>query len=139
MEAEERATQTGNEIMSGYSGTATIDFDIERYRNIMTGNLVHPDKVNDLNEFLYEYVTHTLTIEGRSYYQPGRLYGPPEDCYPDEGETEIMSVIGPDGKNWEDQLSDGEKELILELIQENVMDGCDGSDPDDYYDDYDRD
>jgi len=38
-----------------------------------------------------EYI---LTIEYRGYSDPGRVSGPPEDCYPPEGEIEILSITG---------------------------------------------
>jgi len=31
-------------------------------------------------------------LEGKCYSDPGKLYGPPEDCYPPEGEAEVYSV-----------------------------------------------
>ena len=31
-------------------------------------------------------------VEYRGYSDPGRTYGPPEDCYPPEGEIEILSI-----------------------------------------------
>lgn len=129
--------------MGGYSGTASFEFEVERYQSRESGKLyaIIPgteQAVNIMEDdgFEYEYVTLKLDVEGRSYYQPGRLYGPPEDCYPDEGETEITAVIGPDGKDWEDQLTTEERDMILSMIQENAQDGLDGPDPDDYYDDY---
>lgn len=35
-----------------------------------------------------EYVTIELDCESSGYYDPGRVYGMPEDCYPPEGEDE---------------------------------------------------
>lgn len=34
----------------------------------------------------------TYLATGKCYYDPGRLSGPPEDCYPPESEGEIASV-----------------------------------------------
>lgn len=120
--------------MSGYSGTASFDFEIERYLDKQTGK--HIAYVLFEDEERFEYKTFTLKVEGRAYFQPGKTYGPPENCYPDEGEVEITSCIGPDGKDWEDQLTHSEHDAITEMIDENVRDGLDGPDPDDYYDDY---
>jgi len=124
--------------MGGYSGTASFDFEIERYKDKKTGQYI-AYVLGEVDEERYEYTTLTLHVEGRSYFQPGKLYGPPENCYPDEGETEIEAAVGPDGKDWTDQLTHSEHDSLLEMIQENVQDGLDGPDPDDYNDDYDRD
>jgi len=124
--------------MAGYVGSASFDFEIERYKDKSSGELIAA--VPGRNEtaailaddgFEYEYVILPLKVEGRSYFQPGRFYGPPENCYPDESETEITSVIGPDGKDWYNLLTSEEKEMITFMIQEYVMDDCE---PD--YDDY---
>ncbi len=42
------------------------------------------------------------TISGSCYYDPGRISGPPEDCYPPDGgvedyEIKIDGVFGDDG------------------------------------------
>lgn len=34
----------------------------------------------------------TYLATGKCYYDPGKLSGPPEDCYPPESEGEIASV-----------------------------------------------
>ena len=31
-------------------------------------------------------------VSYKGYSDPGRTYGPPEDCYPPEGEVEIISI-----------------------------------------------
>jgi hypothetical protein len=120
--------------MSGYSGETEFDFEIERYRDNQTDQLL-VEPLND-DEVRFTYNVITLTVEGRSYFQPGRTYGLPENCYPDEGDTEITSVIGSDGNDWSDKLTEREKDSLIEMIQENVQDGLDEPDPDDYYDDY---
>jgi hypothetical protein len=120
--------------MAGYSGTTEFDFEIERYKDKQTGNYIA--YLLEEDEERYEYTTLTLKVEGRSYFQPGKLYGPPENCYPDEGEVEITAVIGPDGKDWEGQLTHSEHDYIEEMIDEKVRDGLDGPDPDDYFDNY---
>lgn len=117
----------------GYSGNTTFEFEIERYKDKDTGKMILPSPSNGYgDDFEHEYSTFTLVVEGHASFTPGRLYGPPENCYPDEGEIEILSVIGPDGKDWEDHLTNEERESILNTIEENVQN--DGPDPDDYYD-----
>lgn len=127
--------------MKKYSGNTTFDFEIERYRDKETGNYYLVSDVPDRSDdnFEFEYETITLEVSGSSYFVPGKISGPPEDCYPDEGDTEIESVIGPDGKDWYDRLSSSEINSIMSALAENVensdYDDYDGSD-DDRYDDY---
>ena len=130
----------------GYSGNTEFDFEIERYENRSTGELLPLDEVeskmksfgfdDEALELLYEYKVITLSVSGSSYYQEGRSYGLPENCYPDEGDTEITAVIGPDGKDWHSLLTASEVESALEMIQDEVSQGGD-YEPDDDYDDYD--
>lgn len=125
--------------MSRYSGNSSFEFEIERYKDKDTGELLTYDKIeDDSEEFEYEYTTFSLQVEGRSYFEPGKFSGHPENCYPDEGDTEILSVTGEDGKDWEDQLTDEERGCVICMIEDHVREGeCDGPDPDDYYDDRD--
>ena len=74
-----------------------------------------------------------LTIKGSSYFQHGRLSGPPEDCYPDEGETEILEIMHED-KLWIGELTKAEIDKALELLSEAVA-GAGDDDPDVDYDD----
>lgn len=125
-----------------YTGSTSFDFEIERYRNKFTSEIVTFNKEVEGDEFgiVFEYQTITLKVEGRSYFQSGRYSGPPEDCYPDEGDTEVEAVIGPDGNDWSDKLTSDEQSQILMMVQENCM-----NDPEDYegdeddYDDYEPD
>ncbi len=124
--------------MSGYSGTASFEFEIERYKDKESGELVTHDKVpvSD-DDFEFEYQTITLQVEGSSYFTPGKYHGLPENCYPDEGDTEIESVIGPDGKDWESRLTNEEREAILNMIAEEAQNQEPDYDEDDYDDSYD--
>jgi len=121
--------------MKKYSGNASFEFEVERYKNKITSELTAEDMSD--NEEMFDYITVKLQVEGSSYFSPGRTYGEPGDCYPDEGETEISSVMGPNKEDWEEKLSDKEHDQIIEMIEEKCMD--DGPDPDDYddRDDYD--
>lgn len=101
-----------------HNGSAIITFGVERY---------NPD--GELEEIL-------LTITGKSYYTPAKTYGEPEDCYPEEGETEIISIMR--GKEvWNGELTSDETERVEEEIREEVS-SCDGGidyEPDYYEDD----
>jgi len=120
-----------------YSGSTSFEFEIERYKDRESGELLPHSKVPvDDDGFEFDYQTITLHVEGRSYFTAGRFYGPPENCYPDEGETEIESVTGPDNKSWEDQLTDEERESIISQIEERIQDQ-DGDYEPDYDDSYD--
>ncbi len=125
-----------------YSGKASFDHEIERMKDA-AGNL-YSDNEHAPNTC--EYVLINLKVSGSSYYAEGRTYGPYENCYPEEGQTEIESVIGPDGKDWESVLTNEEKDILIERISEEVINNCeddyDDSDPpsndfdDDSYLDY---
>lgn len=128
----------------GYSGNASFIFEVERYLNKQTNQLMTPDQAEaeakdhlfgdtwfDMN---YEYQCIPLEVEGSSYYQEGRLSGLPENCYPDEGDTEITSVLGPNKEDWTSKLTKSENDSILEMIQEEVVDGAGEPDYDDDYD-----
>lgn len=131
--------------MSGYSGRVSFSIEVERYVDKSTGEILLPKNVNFSNEdFDFEYDIETIELEvtGNSYYTPGRYSGLPEDCYPDESETEIESVYDVNGKDWRDNLTSDEENMIIELIAEKVSNGDCGSysEPDDYPDyDYDYD
>lgn len=74
-----------------------------------------------------------LTIQANvSPLVPGKLFGPPEKCYPDEGgEVEIESIMHQ-GKPWTGELTDKERAAIDDLF----FDELEGDEPD-YEPDYD--
>lgn len=97
-----------------YSGNISFEFYIERYKNKITGEVV--TDVLPKDEYLFDYEEVTLQIKGSSFFAPGNTFGRPEDSYPDEGNTEIESVIGPDQLDWEDKLTAKEREGIIQTI-----------------------
>lgn len=56
-----------------------------------------------------------ITYEG--YYDPGKTYGPPEDCYPPEGEITIKSVTFASGQPFEPTPK--QEEALLDLCWED--------------------
>jgi hypothetical protein len=114
--------------MRGYSGCATIEFPIERIKDLTTDEYRPIQDGDDLSRS-EELV---LTITGRSYFAPGKFYGPPEECYPDEGDTEIISIIW-NGKPFPWDLTPEEEAAVLEQISNEVSEDG-GPDPDEYYD-----
>lgn len=76
-----------------------------------------------------------LDVTYSANYTPGRTYGPPEDCYPDDSELEITSITYS-GEDITDLLS----EKALEQIEAKVWEDAnatwqdDGPDPDAMYD-----
>lgn len=81
-----------------YSGKVSFEFEIERDDD-----------------------TILLQIEGSSFFASGKYFGLPETCYPDEGNTDIDLVTGPDQLDWEDRLTAEEREKILQMIMDKVQ------------------
>lgn len=105
-------------------------------------------------------VTGEYKMTSPGYYRPGRCYGPPEDCYPDESENpefdtvtkEIkiiygneennedreISFVGSDIKNVPAAFIDRiDNDIIEILIESDESDSdYDGPEPDDNYDRY---
>jgi hypothetical protein len=106
--------------MSDYSGKATFDFYVERYQNLMTKEF-HSLSDDLDNNPVYELKEVKLIVKGSSFFEAANVYGPPENCNPEGGEVEIISVIGPDGKDWEDNLTEYEHNQIIEKIDEEVI------------------
>lgn len=99
--------------MSKYNGNTAFDFEIERFYN-EKGLIV--DELFSQDNLTCKLIT--LQVDGSSYFEPGIYYGPWEDSYPDQGETLIESILGPDQKDWFDALTSSEIECILSLVAE---------------------
>jgi len=111
----------------GYSGSSTFTFTVDRFLDKNTGEYLLeqdiPESISD-EEFSsrFEFKELDLEVSGSSWYNPGYTSGPPEDCYPDEGDTEIDSVIGPDGEDFYDLLTSKEVEDITSQLDKNCQD-----------------
>jgi hypothetical protein len=124
----------------GWSGKADFKYEIERYKRVSDGMLFTVDApevvaAGDLSEDTAEWTYALIEVKcsGSVFFSPGRMYGPPEDCYPDEGDLELEEVTGPDGKDWLDLLTKGERQNIESQLAEECHEG-DEPDPDDAYD-----
>ena len=65
-----------------------------------------------------------LTIEYDAFYQPARVSGPPEDCYPEESACDITDVtfdLDPDCTVTEEQVV---AYLDTPRINEKLYDAC---------------
>jgi hypothetical protein len=122
--------------MSSYNGTAEFDWDIERYTD-PSGNLITGEEVPEGVEYPYHMIK--LTVKGRAYFVSGKTWGPPDSCYPDEGEIEILSIVDDKGNSWDGKLTKKEEEEVNEQIDMKVRESCesdyDDRDPEDYYGD----
>lgn len=130
--------------MARFSGSSTFTFEVERYVDKF-GNVyteAEYDKLDgeDVN-CACDYLTIKLSVTGSASHTPGRLYGPPEDCYPDDSESWIEGVKHPDGSDWSDKITESEKDAIYECLFDSIeSDRDDGRDYDrDDYNDYDYD
>lgn len=116
--------------MGDYSGTANFTYEIERYKNILTNSFhtedemyeatCHLDNQDTVMENNYKYECLELSIEGDSYFKGGRYCSLSGNNYPDEGETNINSVTGSDGKDWSNLLTTCEEDRIREMIEEGA-------------------
>ena len=61
---------------------------------------------------------YDVVVTYKGYSDPGRVSGPPEDCYPPEGEMEILKVRGvPAGV----EIPESEMERIEDKAWEHLM------------------
>jgi hypothetical protein len=114
--------------MEKYAGKATIEFEVERYKNIVNGNLVQ-DIVYPDSQDNYEQTVIGLKVDGSAYFIPGRYNSRYEDCYPDEGDVEIETIFDEEGNDWlfTNNLSHKEKSDIIKAIDKAVREDCEAN------------
>lgn len=76
-----------------------------------------------------------IRFNSRGYYDPGCTYGPPENCYPPEGDDErtlieVRMEYGDDSTNV--PLTGEEQQAIFDGLQ-NIVDEYEIEEPDDDY------
>ena len=154
-----------NLIINKFKGFSIEENDIDDntfwmklYNDRIEGVVFNGININDIQ--LQISGTYKMTSPG--YYSPGKCYGPPEDCYPDESENpefdivinkfeisttqvdgevegfvELIELMGSDVQRLPKQLLG----IIEERVDEMLLDSgkFDPSDRDDDYDGYDRD
>lgn len=89
-------------------------------------------EVQDDNDVSYR-------IEAEGYYQRGRYSGPPERCYPDEGEVEVLRCVRLDDQGMDvgevdyDKVFSAKRQRRIEesLFERISDDDYDGPDPED--------
>jgi hypothetical protein len=111
----------------GWSGSATIEFPILRWKNRFTGQLAAGDDPPSSPEDETLEQTHEepvwveveimCDVSGGGYWDPGVCSGPVESCYPPEGDFEITEFSNPAGIKWE-QLTKDEQEAIEAALGE---------------------
>lgn len=110
----------------GYSGSATFNFTVERIQDKISGEYYLEEELEDVSssefESKFEFTSVELEVTGNSWYVPGEYSRLPEDCYPDEGDTEVESVIGPDDTDWYDQLTSKEIQEMYSELEERCKD-----------------
>lgn len=84
-----------------------------------------------------------LCVAGKGYSDPGRTWGPPEDCYPPEGEMEPTRCQFGDWvcEGMPEGLTEGEEDAIIQALWDATEDcDCDDDYPaePDYDDDVDE-
>ena len=120
--------------MKSYSGSVDFEFKIERYYDpknfISTGRkqLINEKDLDDNIE--YELDCITLYVSGGAYYYPGKFFAAPENCYPDESDTEILSVEDENQNDFYNLLTKNEIDDINSLIVNKVQNNLDYDDRD---------
>ena len=122
----------------GYGGKTTFSFEIDRFFDPITNSFLTEDEAESCeNECFHQSIE--LDITGNAYYEPARLSGPPEDCYPEDSNIEIESVQDSNGKSWINNLTPYEISCIEEALMDYAQDDGDydyhSYDDDCYYDD----
>ena len=93
-----------------FSGVTNFEYMVERFVDPIGGLLPYDETESE------DYIEVKLNVEGRAYFRSGKYSGPWEESYPDEGETEIISIVDSEGKDWEDKLTASEKEELMDII-----------------------
>lgn len=67
----------------------------------------------------YTYCLISIKVEGNYSYVPARINCRIDDSYPAESESEIISAVDENGKDWVNELTNDEVEDIIQLLIDN--------------------
>ena len=122
-----------------YSGTIDFQFDIERWSHPSVNELLTSKQMKDNNLHENDCEIHVipLYVTGWVSFTEGFTSGLPEDCYPDESDSDINSITDDDGNDWFNKLSQSELDDIWKKL-DNLSDRIEMNDSRDYedYEDY---
>jgi hypothetical protein len=65
-----------------------LDLDLKEFVDENTANFIKDFYENNDNENLIQEAELAISYDVSGYYDPGRTYGPPENCYPEEWDEE---------------------------------------------------
>jgi hypothetical protein len=124
-----------------YSGTIDFQFDIERWSHPSVNELLTSKQMKDNNLHENDCEIHVipLYVTGWVSFTEGFTSGLPENCYPDESDSDIDSITDDDGNDWINKLSSTEMSEVWKKLEEKAsnIEMGDSYDYDDYsgYDD----
>ena len=114
-----------------WSGRATVTFPVLRWKHRLTGQLaagkdppeLTPEEqtlegVHEENP-LWEEIEIDVKATGEGYYDPGQCFGAPENCYPPEGDLEVVEFENDAGLQYE-QLTKQERDRLEEALTESI-------------------
>ena len=119
-----------------------FEFEINRYLHPATKNLLTKEEAQSqgLDIKFLDCEGFTLYVEGNGRYTPACLHRLPEDCYPEELDSEITSIQDIDGNDWMEKVSDSELNEIGAKLDQIIYDSSSSDYDDNRYEDmaYDR-
>lgn len=125
-----------------YCGQIDFQFDIERWSHPSISDLFTSSQLKDYNLQENECEVHIipLYVAGWISFTEGVTSRLPEDCYPDESDSEIECITDDNGDNWLDKISKSELDDIWKKIEDlsNRLELNDSRDYCDYEDYSDR-
>ena len=106
--------------MKKWNNTGSIEYNLERFFRVSTGTYHLKDEAPEVEDPDWKGVEINLEIYGSAFYDPGKYYGPPENCYPEEQSVDIESIYGPGEIDWRTMLSAEE----FKDIEEKMFEAC---------------
>ena len=108
----------------GYSCSSTFTFTVERPYDKETGEFYLEENAPDYPEDKLEWAEISLEVSGNSWYSPGEYSRLPEDCYPDDGDTEVESITDLDNRDWSNLLTSQELKEVYSELESNCKYSC---------------